>query len=105
VDQLSNRSGARAGHLTSKGYLEYLDERLGFSKGTIYDLCLAAAKSRTKTRAERGVKVTYRGETERQVRTTSHHFIPVRKAIFLIEFEMTKAGEEVDRVVQVHLEE
>jgi len=102
---LSYRSSARAGHLTSKGYLEYLDERLGFSKGTVYDLCLAAAKSRTKTRTERGVKVTYRGETERQVRTTSHHFIPVRKAIFLIEFEMTKAGKEVNRVVQVHLEE
>jgi hypothetical protein len=28
----------------------------------------------------------------------------VRKAIFLIEFKITKAGKLVDRVVQVHLE-
>jgi len=102
---LSYSSGARgAGHLTSKGYLEYLDQRLGFSKGTLYDLCLAAVKSKTKTETEEGVKVTYRGETEREVSTTSHHSIPVRKAVFLIEFKMTKAGEQMDRVVQVHLE-
>ena len=77
---------------------------LGFSKGTLYDLCLAAVKSKTKTRTEQGVKVTYRGETEREMRTTSHHFVQVRKAIFLIEFKMTKAGKQMDRVVQVHLE-
>jgi hypothetical protein len=102
VEHVSYRSGATREHLDSKGYLEYLDQRLGFPSGTLYDLCLAAAKSKTKT--ERGVKVTYRGETEREMRTSSHHFLPVRKAIFLIEFKMTKAGKQMDRVVQVHLE-
>ncbi len=102
---MSLRSGAMEGHLGSKGYLEYLDQRLGFSKGTLYDLCLAAVRSKGKTKTKQGVKVTYRGETEREVRTTSHHSIPVRKAIFLIEFKMTKAGKQVDRVVQMHLEE
>jgi hypothetical protein len=99
---MSYRSAAKGGHLTSKGYLEYLDQRLGFSEGTIYNLCLAAVKSKTESKS--GLKVTYRGETEREVRTTSHHSIPVRKAIFLIEFKMTKAGKQIDRVVQVHLE-
>jgi hypothetical protein len=98
---MSYRSGTRGEHLTSKGYLEYLDQRLGFPKGTLYALCLAAIKSKTKTRP--GVKVTYRGETERQVRMT-HRFIQVRKGIFLIEFKVTKAGKQVDQVVQVHLE-
>ncbi len=98
---MSYRSGTRGEHLTSKGYLEYLDQRLGFSKGTLYGLCLAAIKSKTKTRP--GVKVTYRGETERQVRMT-HRFIRVRKGIFLIEFKVTKAGKQMDQVVQVHLE-
>ena len=98
---MSYRSGTRGEHLTSKGYLEFLDQRLGFSRGTLYDLCLAATKSKTKTKP--GVKVTYRGETERQVRTT-HRFVEVRKAIFLIEFKMAKAGKQTDRVVQVHLE-
>ncbi len=102
---MSYRSGAREGHLTSKGYLEHLDQGLGFSRGTIYNLCLAAMKSKGKTKTKQGVKVTYRGETYREVRTTSHHSIPVRKAIFLIEFKVTKAGEQMDRVVQVHLEE
>ena len=95
----SVRGGER---LTSKGYLEYLDQKLGFSPGTLYDLCLAAVKSKTKTRP--GVKVTYRGETERQIRTTPRHEARVRKAIFLIEFRIAKAGREIDRVVQVHLE-
>ena len=94
---MSYRSDARKEHLTSKGYLEYLDRRLGFSRGTLYDLCLAAVKSKTRTKL--GVRVTYRGETERQLR-----FVRVRKAIFLIEFKMTKAGKQMDRVVQVHLE-
>jgi len=94
---MSYRSGARKGHLTSKEYLEYLDQRLGFSRGTIYDLCLGAIKSKIETRP--GVKVTYRGETERQIR-----LVQVRKAIFLIEFKMAKAGRQMDRVVQVHLE-
>ena len=98
---MSYRSGTRGEHLTSKGYLEYLDQRLGFPKGTLYGLCLAAIKSKTKTRP--GVKVTYRGETERQVRMT-HRFVQVRKAIFLIEFKAIKAGKRVDQVVQVHLE-
>jgi hypothetical protein len=99
---MSYRSGAREGHLTSEGYLEYIDERLGFSRGTLYGLCLAAVKSKTESKL--GVKVTYRGETERQIRTGSNQFVQVRKAIFLIEFKMTKARKQMDRVVQVHLE-
>ncbi len=99
---MSYRSGTRGEHLTSRGYLEYIDHRLGFSGGTIYDLCLTAIKSKTESKS--GVKVTYRGETERQIRMTPHHSVQVRKAIFLIEFKMTKAGKQIDRVVQVHLE-
>ena len=99
---MSYRSDTSGEHLTSKGYLEYIDQRLGFSRGTIYDLCLAATKSKTESKS--GVKVTYRGETEGQIRMTSHHSAQLRKAIFLIEFKMTKAGKQVDRVVQVHLE-
>jgi hypothetical protein len=99
---VSYRSAAIGGHLTSKGYLEYLDQRLALPKGTIYGLCLAAMKSRTKSKS--GVKVTYRGETERQMAMTPHHSVKVRKAVFLIEFKVTKAGKQVDRVVQVHLE-
>lgn len=102
---MSLRSGARERHVGSKGYLEYLDQTLGFSRGTLHNLGLAAVRSKGKTKTKQGVKATYRGETERQVRTTSHHSVPVRKAIFLIEFKMTKAGKQVDRVVQVHLEE
>jgi len=101
---LSHHSNAREGHLSSKGYLEYLDQRLGFPRETLYDLCQAAVKSKTKTKTKQGVKVTYRGETLREVRATSHQSIPVRKAIFLIEFKMIKAGKQMDRVVQVHLE-
>ena len=99
---VSYRSGTRGEHLTSKGYLEYIDQRLGFSNGTLYDLCLAAVKSKIETKS--GVKVTYRGETERSISVTPHRFVQVRKAIFLIEFEMTKAGKPMDRVIQVHLE-
>ncbi|MDV3278389.1 MAG: hypothetical protein LYZ69_08005 [Nitrososphaerales archaeon] len=99
---MSYSSDARKEHLTSKEYLEYLDQRLGFSRGTVYGLCLAAIKSKTESKS--GVKVTYRGETERQIRTTPHHSVQVRKAIFLIEFKMAKAGKQIDRVVQVHLE-
>jgi hypothetical protein len=86
-------------HLTSKGYLGYLDQRLGFSRGTIYGLCLAAIRS--KTECKPGIKVTYRGETERM---TSRHSVHVRRAVFLTEFKMTKAGKQIDRVVQAHLE-
>jgi hypothetical protein len=99
---MSYRSGTRGEHFTSRGYLEYIDQRVGFSRGTIYDLCLAAMKSKTKSKS--GVRVTYRGVTERQIRKTPRHSVQVRKAIFLIEFKMTKAGKQVDRVVQVHLE-
>jgi len=99
VEYMSYRSAAIGGHLTSKGYLEYIDQRLGLSKGTIYDLCLAAMKSKTESKS--GVKVTYRGETER---TTPRHSGHVSKAIFLIEFKMNKAGKLIDRVVQVYLE-
>ena len=99
---MSYRAGTRGEHLTSKGYLEYIDQRLGLSRGTIYGLCLAAIKSKTKSKP--GVKVTYRGETERQIRTTPHHSAQVRKAVFMIEFKMTRPGRQVDRVVQVHLE-
>lgn len=101
MEHMSYRAGIRGEHLTSKGYLEYLDQRLGFSSGTLYDLCLAAVKSKTKTGP--GVKVTYRGETEREIRMTGR-FVPVRKSIFLIEFKVIKAGKKMDRVVQVHLE-
>jgi hypothetical protein len=102
VEYLSYRSDTRGEHLTSRGYLEYIDQRLGLSRGTIYDLCLAALKSKTKS--ESGVKVTYRGEAERQIRMAPRHSVHVRKAVFLIEFKMTKAGKQIDRVVQVHLE-
>ena len=102
--QLSYRSGEGRENLGSEGYLKFLDQRLGFPKGTLYNLCVAAVGSETKTGTKPGVTVTYRGETERQIRTTSHHSMPVRKAIFLIEFTMTKAGKQIDRVIQVHLE-
>ncbi len=99
---MSHRSGTRGEHLTSRGYLEYIDQRLGFSRGTIYDICLAAMKSKSKSKS--GVKVTYRGETKRQIAMTPHHSVQVSKAVFLIEFKMAKAGKQIDRVVQVHLE-
>ena len=85
-------------HLTSRGYLEYIDQRLGLSRGTIFDLCLASMKSKTESKS--GVKVTYRGETERM----TPHRGQVRKAVFLIEFKTARAGKQIDRVVQVHLE-
>lgn len=91
---MSYRSDSRGQHLTSRGYLEYLDQRLGLSRGTIYDLCLVSMKSKAESKS--GVKVTFRGETERSGQP--------RKAIFLIEFNMVRAGKEIDRVVQVHLE-
>jgi hypothetical protein len=99
---MSYRLAEERGHLTSEGYLEFLDQSLGIPRGTIYNLCLRAMESKTTT--ESGVKVTYRGKTERQVRTSPRHSALVRKAIFLIEFKMTKAGKQIDRVIQVHLE-
>ncbi|MCZ6648244.1 MAG: hypothetical protein O7B30_03225 [Thaumarchaeota archaeon] len=95
------RSGGRREHLTSNDALENIDRKLGFTKGTLYDLCLASIESKTKTKKE--VKVTYRGEIDHQIRMT-HRLAQVRKAVFLIEFKITKAGKLVDRVVQVHLE-
>jgi hypothetical protein len=104
MDKLNYRSSENGEHAGSEGYLQYLDKALGFPKGTLHDLCLTATRSENKTATGPGVLVTYRGETERQMRTTSHHTMPVRKAIFLIEFTMKKAGKQIDRVVQVHLE-
>jgi len=95
------RSGASREHPTSNDALENIDRKLGFPRGTLYDLCLTSIKSKTKTKP--GVKVTYRGEIDRQIRMT-RRFVQVRKAIFLIEFKITKAGKLLDRVVQVHLE-
>ena len=48
--------------------------------------------------------MTYRGVSTRQKRVAARRFVLVRKAIFLIEFTVTKAGEQYDRAVQVHLE-
>lgn len=99
---MGNYSGARKAHLTSKDYLEFLDGKLGFPQGTLYNLCVSAVKS--KVEAKEGITVTYRGVTMRQKRLATHKFVQVRKAVFLIEFRMTKAGKQYDRVVQVHLE-
>lgn len=99
---MGNYSGARKAHLTSKEYLVLLDGKLGLPQGTIYNLCVAAAKS--KVEAKSGVTVTYRGVVVRQKRLSTHKFFPVPKAVFLIEFRVTKAGKQYDRVVQVHLE-
>jgi hypothetical protein len=95
-------SGARKANLTSKDYLEFLDGKLGFPQGTLHNLCVAAVKSKVETKE--GIKVTYRGVTMRQKRLATHKFVQVRKAVFLIEFRMTKAGKQYDRVVQVHCE-
>ena len=99
---MSYRSGGRREHLTSRGYLEYLDRRLELPPGTIYDLCLASLRSKTKLMS--GVKVTYGGVTGRQIRTSPRHSVKAREAVFLIEFKVTKAGKEIERVVQVCLE-
>jgi hypothetical protein len=100
VSQCSEKEGGN--HLTSRGWFEYLDERLDLPTGTIYELCLASRKSKTKSKSV--VKVTYRGLTGRQIPMSPRHSVEAREAIFLIEFKMTKAGREIDRVVQVHLE-
>jgi len=99
---MSYRSGGRGEHLTSRGYLEYLDKRLDLPTGTIYDLCLASRRLKTKSKS--GVKVTYRGVTGRSIPISPRHSVETCEAIFLIEFKLTKAGKEIDRVVQVHLE-
>ena len=95
-------SGAKEAHLTSKGYLEFLDGKLGFPQGTLFNLCVMAVKSKVEVRE--GVVVTYRGVIMRQKRLAARRFIHVHKTAFLIEFGMTKEGEQHDRAVQVHLE-
>ena len=62
---------------------------IGVFERNLYGLCLAAVKSKTESKP--GVKMTYRGETERQMRTSSNQSVQVCKAIFLIQFKMTKA--------------
>jgi hypothetical protein len=97
------RSGARKARLTSRDYLEMLDKELGFPQGAFYDLCVAAVKS--KVEAKEGITVTYRGATERRKRLGAHKFLHLRKAVFLIEFRVVRAGKRYDRVVQVQLED
>jgi uncharacterized protein Veg len=99
---MGNYTGARKTHPTTREYLEFLDERLGFPHGTLCDLCVAAVK--TKVEVKEGTTVTYRGMYMRQKRLTNHKIIQVRKTVFLIEFMMTKAGKQYNRVVQIHLE-
>jgi hypothetical protein len=94
--------GPKEAHLTSKDYLEFLDGELGFPRETLFNLCVAAVKS--KVEVKEGITVTYRGVAMRQKRVAAHRFVLMRSAIFLIEFKMTKAGKLIDRVVQVHLE-
>jgi hypothetical protein len=95
------RSGARKDRLKSKDYLEILDGKLGFPQGALYNLCVAAVKSRVE--AKEGITVTYRGVTMRQKRRAAHKFLQQRKAVFLIEFGAAKAGKKYDRAVQVQL--
>ena len=85
---------------TTKDYLTILDNRLGFSKGTLYNMCIAALKS--KVEKESGVTVTFRGMVKRQKRLSSH-MVNMEKAIFLIEFKIIKNGIECDKVVQLPL--
>ena len=99
---MGHYSVAKMAHLTSKDYLTLLDGKLGFPQGTLFNLCVTAVKSKVEAKA--GVTVTYRGVTMRQKCIGTHKFVQLRKAIFLIEYKMTKAGKQYDRVVQVHLE-
>ena len=39
------RSGARKANITSKDYLEMLGGKLGFTQGTLHNLCVTAVKS------------------------------------------------------------
>ena len=96
------RSGARKAQHTSKDYLEFLDGKSGFPQGTLYGLCVAAVKSKVETKE--GITVTYRGVYIGQKRLAVHKIVQVRKTVFLIEFMMTKAGKQYNRVVQIHLE-
>jgi len=92
-------SEARKARLTSKDYLEMLGGKLGFPQGTLYNLCLAAVKSRVEVKE--GVTVTYRGVTIRQKRQGAHKFLQLPKTVFLIEFGVAKTGKQYDQVVQV----
>jgi hypothetical protein len=94
--------GPKEANLTSKDYLEFLDGKLGFPQGTLFNLCVAAVKS--KVEGKEGTTVTYRGVSMKQKRVAAHRFVQVRRAVFLIEFMTTKAGKQYDRAVQVHLE-
>jgi len=96
------RSGARKANVTSKDYLRMLDVKLGFPQGALYNLCLAAVKSKVETKE--GITVTYRGVIIRQKRQGAHKFLQLPRAVFLIEFGVAKTGKQDDRVVQVQLE-
>ena len=100
---MSHRSGVGEGHLTSEGYLEYIDERLGFPRGTLHGICLAAVKSKTESKRRAQGDISRRDGTP-DIDDQFSSIRSVRKAVFLIEFKMTKAGKQMDRVVQVHLE-
>ena len=95
-------SGARRTRLRTKEYLEVLDGKLGLPPGTLYNLCVAAVKS--KDEAKEGITVTYRGVTMRRKRRAAHKFLQLTKSVFLIEFGVTKAGKRHNRAVQVQLE-
>ena len=70
---MSLRSGAREGHVGSKGYLEYLDRTLGFSRGTLHNLCLATVKSKGKTKQGVKADISGRGRTR-----STYDFSPLR---------------------------
>ena len=95
-------TAGRKVHATTESYLEYLDGKLGLPQGTLYNRCVASVKS--KVVAESGVTVTYRGVTMRSKRRGTARYVEMKKAVFLIEFKMTKAGKQYDRTSQVHLE-
>jgi hypothetical protein len=89
-------------HLTTKDYLGLLDIKLGFSKGTLYDMCVMTVRSKREKKS--GVTVTYRGMITRQKRLARHRFVKVLKSVFLIEFNIIKNGVQYERVVQIQLE-
>jgi len=96
------RSRGRKANITSKDYLEMLDGKLGFPQGALYNLCVAAVKS--KVEAKEGITVTYRGVTIQRKRRAAHKFLQLPKAVFLIEFGVAKTGKQYDRAVQVQLD-
>jgi hypothetical protein len=88
--------------LTAKDYLGLLDNKLGFSQGTLYDMCVLTVKSKCEKKS--GVTITYRGMITRQKRLARHRFVKVLKSVFLLEFKIIKDGIQHERVVQVQLE-